>query len=240
MKKFLFWLGVGITVLAPLAIGLFGVKSGLVLPDAAESMPWLALLIGVFITLISRMDDIVELSLGPLKARMTEKIKEADAVVVQLQRIAAALAEVTLTDLMASNFMGGLPLKEKVDFRDRLVASLKTLGLSNSEIDDVEAMWRQGIGIIYHRAIGNAAAERTHPSKLGTKELSDEVINEAFQQFNKLIDIKSSWQSPLPAKYEEFLKEHNLLNDAAQAWIDDYRHYIEYGEIRRRDLFVSM
>ena len=39
MKKFLFWLGVGITVLAPLAIGLFGVKSGLVLPDAAESMP---------------------------------------------------------------------------------------------------------------------------------------------------------------------------------------------------------
>lgn len=120
------------------------------------------------------------------------------------------------------------------------MASLKTLGLSNSEIDDVEAMWRQGIGIIYHRAIGNAAAERTHPSKLSTKELSDEVIHEAIQQFSKLIDIKSGWQSLSPAEYEEFLKEHNLLNDAAQEWIDDYRHYIEHGEIRRRDLFVTM
>lgn len=114
MKKILFWLGVSIIVLVPLAIGLFGVRSGLVPSDAAQSMPWLALLIGVCITLLSRMDDIAEFSLGPLKARMTEKIEEADAVVVQLRRIAAALAEVTLTDLMASNFMGGLPLKEKV------------------------------------------------------------------------------------------------------------------------------
>jgi len=180
-KKILFWGGVAFTVIAPLYIGLK-------LND--PSTAWVSFLIGMFVTFMSKFEDIAEFSLGPLRARMRETIEEADASLAQLRQIAKGLAEITLTDLMASNFMGGLHLKRKLDFHDELMDNLEKLGVNGPDREKTEAMWRQGMGIIFHRAIGNAAAERKEKSTLSEKEKSDEKFRTAISKFNNLIDFE--------------------------------------------------
>lgn len=229
-KRLLFWGGVVFTVAAPLYIGLE-------LNDPSTS--WVSFLIGAFVTFMSKFEDIVEFSLGPLRARMREKIDEADASLSQLRQIAKGLAEITLTDLMASNFWAGLPLNRKLDFHDELMEKLEHLGVTGSDREKTEEMWRKGMGIIYHRAISYVAAERENKHTLSKKEQTNEKFRAAIDKLDGLIDIKKGWDSPTPAQYEKFLSENGLMNKEAQAWIDDYRHYLETGEIRRRDLFVT-
>ena len=229
-KRLLFWGGVVFTVAAPLYIGLK-------LNDPSTS--WVSFLIGAFVIFMSKFEDIVEFSVGPLRARMREKIDEADASLSELRQIAKGLAEITLTDLMASNFMGGLPLIRKLDFHDELMENLEHLGVTGSDREKTEAMWRQGMGVIYNRAISHAAAERKEKSRLSKKEQTDEEFRAEIAKLTDLIDFKRRWDSPTPAECEKFLSENGLMNEEAQAWIDDYRHYLETGEIRRRDLFAT-
>ena len=63
--KALFWLGVAFPVIAPISLGVLG----------HGGTAWVALLSGVFITLISRLSDIAEITVGPIKAKMREFIE---------------------------------------------------------------------------------------------------------------------------------------------------------------------
>ena len=116
--------------------------------------------------------------------------------------------------------------------------NLEQLGVTGSDREKTEAMWRQGMGIIYNRAISRAAAERKEKQQLSEKEKTNEEFRVAISKLNDLMDLQKGWDSPTPAECEKFLSENGLMNEEAQAWIDDYRHYLETGEIRRRDLFA--
>ena len=64
-----------------------------------------------FVTFMARIDDLTELSLGPVKAKMRETIKEAYATIEELRNVAAISAKAILTDIMAGTFMGGMNLR---------------------------------------------------------------------------------------------------------------------------------
>ena len=224
----LFWGGLGFTVIVPLWIGLE-------LEDPSTS--WVSFLIGAFIVFMSKFDEIAEFSLGPLRARMREKIEEADAALIRLRKVAGTLTEVTLTDLMASNFMGDLPLAQKLDLHDELMEELVELDVPESDRSRIESMWRQGIGVIYNRAIIRAVR-----SGVRERDMTDDerVRFDALRtEMHNMIDFSKGWSGPTPVEYERYLADNEIMNDDAQEWINDYRHYLEANEIRRRDVFAT-
>ncbi len=47
------------------------------------------------------------------------------------------------------------------------------------------------------------------------------------------------WKAPTPAEMTTYLESVGCLTDEISEWIDDYRHFLETGEISRREVFVT-
>lgn len=225
-KSVLFWLGVLFTLAAPIIVGT-------VLRD--PSTTWVVALCGAFVTLLVKLDDLVELSLGPVKAKMRETVIEAHATVDQLRTVAAVTAKASLTDLMSSNFMSGTTLKTRLDLHDSVIAALKSIGASDSAVRDADEMWRRGIGVTYHRAILKRIQQQT-TRRTDNDPVSDEK-RRAPNEFQELLDFEN-WLAPTPNVIRAFLTSKDLMTPEISLWIDDYEHFIGTGEIRRRDQFV--
>jgi hypothetical protein len=167
---------------------------------------------------------------------MRETIREATATIEQLRRVAVTISQVTLTDMMAGNFMGGTTLRTRMQLRDRIVQTLQDVGVSGAQISEAESEWRKGISLIYHRIIRDRLEGRSHPSRVNTD--ASEALLAASREFQSLIDF-SRWRAPTPDEMATFLETRGFLNDELQQWINDYQHYLTHNEIRRLDTFLA-
>ncbi len=225
----LFWFGAIFTIIAPIFIGTR-------FNDPSTS--WVAALCGAFITFISKLDDIAELSLGPVRAKMRETIQEANATIEQVQKIASNISEPMLSTLMAGNFgfRDGLGLSHRLDLHDSLVKSIHEIGVSDKRISEMDKAWARGIGVIYYRAIAPLIDGREEPNIINSNATKEQ--NEAREGWDKLLDF-DNWQAPTPDQMKSYIESIRIENTEIDEWIDDYRNYIETGEIRRRDIFVT-
>lgn len=228
-RKILFWFGVSFTIVAPIVIGT-GFKD--------PSTSWVAALCGAFITFISKLDEIAELSLGPVRAKMRETIQQANVTIEQVQKIAKDISETTLTALMAGNFgfSDGLNLATRLDLHDRLVQNLIEIGVSDKDIFELDTKWKQGIGVIYHRAIAPLIDDREVPHKINVNATNAQ--NQARAGWDELSEFEQ-WKAPTPGEMTNYLKSVGLLTGEISEWIDDYRHFLDTGEINRREIFVT-
>ncbi|MGF6637259.1 hypothetical protein [Paraburkholderia sp. MM6662-R1] len=221
-----FWIGAVLTLLAPPSI---------VLSTANTQAAWITAVCCLAFTLLTRAEDLAELSLGPLKAKMREQVREAAATVAELKAVAASAAAANLTILMSGNFMGGASLRSRLELFDRIVSSLREVGFTEDELHAITSDWRKGMGLIYHRAISTCVLGRTSASDHSNAASPEQRrIADAFQE----LCIFERWEVPSPEEMRRFLAERRVIGDAVNAWIDDYRHYLDTGEIRRRDVFV--
>lgn len=180
--------------------------------------------------LVGRLHQVEEFSLGPLKARLRATIEEANATIQQLRGVALGLAEASLTDLMAGNFMDSMHMGQRLAMHDVIVKSLVVLGMSQADVQKASVHWNKGIGLTYWRAIRGSLPQVSDPNVR-----SDPKIRLAF---DSLMDFKE-WRAPTPDEAEAFVKERDLENPAVAEWIADYRHFIRTKEIRRRDEFAK-
>lgn len=221
-----FWASAALTPIVPLVIGL-GFRN--------SAMAWLALVSWGFITLVTRFDDLAELSLGPVKARMRQVIQEANATIAQLHSLALSTSQLTLTSLMAGNFMGGMTLMKRLDLHDHLVETLRKIGFSEPMITEAETHWKKGMGCLYFHAIAGALEGRTHASQINMEATPQQ--RDAKAAFDKLLNF-DEWEVPAPHVMRAFIESRNLLNDAVRALIDDYEHFLRTNEVRRREALV--
>ena len=161
----------------------------------------------------------------------------AKSTVDQLQNIACFNAEAALTDSMASNFIGGMDLKTRLDLNDRIIDSLIEIGVSEEKIKDAKKMWSKGIGMIYHRGIRNALEGRTEPNTLNIKASPE--LQTASKEFQETMNFKQ-WEVLSPDKMESFIEGKGFMNDTVRELISDYRHFLETGNIRRRSVFEQL
>ena len=226
--NYLFWFGIVFTLIAPIVIGTgFG----------DHSTSWVAALCGAFVTFVAKLESVAELSLGPVKARMREQLKEANATIKQLRDIAVTAADGTLTNLIAGAFMGGMSLEKRLEIHEKVIESLKEIGASDKQIDRAEIDWRKGISIIYHRAIRNAVESRSHPSKINTEATKEQ--KEAGKELQDALEFEH-WKTPTPEEIRNILRKHNVESSDAEKWISDYEHFLETNEIRNKDDFISV
>jgi len=226
-KILLFWGGVIFTLAAPLFIGIFYKDT---------NTTWVAALCGAFVTFMARIDDITEISLGPVKAKMRETIKEAYVTIEELRNVAAISAKAILTDIMAGTFVGGMNLKTRLSLHDQIITSLKEIKASENAIKDAEEMWLKGIRIIYLNIIKASLEGRDKLSKSDIKTSPENL--EASRELNKMLCFEK-WQTPSPDEIESFIEGKVIMTEKLSEWISDYRHFMGTGLIRRREDFEN-
>lgn len=190
-----------------------------------------AILWGLLLILLGRFDRVTQFSLGAagLMVQMQQKIDEAAATLKQVQRLAASTSHALLTSLMADEFMDGITMGKKLELRDRVIAELKSLGLSESDLRQVEADWRKGAMVTYWRRIGDLVQKEMNAAKR-----SHDDVNSFAADYQNLLDYKS-WTAPAPDQIQTFLQGRGLASTVALEWIGEYRHYVSTNEMRRPD-----
>jgi hypothetical protein len=190
---------------------------------------WITLLCGGFVTLVAKLDNLAELSMGPLRAKMRETIAEAAATIDQLRDVATSITSAFLTQLIAGSFMGGMSQRSRFQMHDDLLDQLKSLGVSEERLQQSDAGWRLAVGVIYHSIIETKIMRDATPA--------DSIRqNGIAQAFAKLLDFPNL-QASSPEVYERFARDHDVLTPNVQPWIDDYRHFVRTNEIRRLEEF---
>jgi hypothetical protein len=183
---------------------------------------WIAFIVPLAFTILTRIDELAEFSLGPLKARMRETIAEAAATVEQLRAVGAAIARVVLTDMMAGSFLGGINNARRFDLHDEIMAQIDAIGVTKHQREQMESEWKKGVHWIYSRAVGKHAGGAN------------------AEKWNAMGDF-DSWRAPTPNQMEKFFADVGIspIPEAAVNWIADYRHFLQTNEIRNRALFMS-
>ena len=139
---------------------------------------------------------------------------------------------------MAGNFgfTDGLNLASRLNLHDRLVQSLREIGTPDQNISGLDAKWQQGIGVIYHRAIAPLIDGREEKHLVNRDATEDQ--KKARAGWDELLDFEQ-WNAPTPAEMTTYLIAVGFLSDEINEWIDDYRQFLETGEINRREVFVT-
>jgi hypothetical protein len=194
-----------------------------------SSLAWLALVAASTFTVVTRLEDLTELSLGPLKARMRETLDEATATLAQLREVATITSRVVLTDLIADHFIDGMPLSKRLDLYDTIMASLDKIGASQLQKASAETEWRRVICMIYYHAVVGAVAK--------DDSLDQAKKSEMVQELRNMSDY-TEWYAPPPQVITKFLSNRGYSSEDLDQWIADYRHFIECNEIRNRSKFV--
>lgn len=221
----------------------------------------LAVFVGIIFTMHDRAIEITFNKVGTIKAAAEQATADAKGIseikkriesqsatidliaekavttINQLRNIAYTTAQATLTDLMAANFVGGTTLRTRLDLHDQIIASLKEIGVSDDNIRNAETMWRKGVGVIYHRGIHCALEGRTNPNIINMKASPE--LRKASDEFQNMQDFKQ-WQVPSPDEMESFIEEKGFMNDSVRELINDYRYFLETGDIRRREVFEKL
>ncbi len=226
--KVLFWIGVALTIVAPIIIGIY-------FKDASTS--WVAALCGAFIIFVSKLDEISELSLGPVKAKMKEKIAELNEIIKQLRQAVTITSQVALTDLIAGGFMGSMSLSKRLELHKNIISNLKSIGASEDQISLAEKDWKKGISVIYHLTIQVVLEGRKSPNLINPD--TPENKKQASNEINKLLDFKN-WDVPTPHQIRSVLVRHSIQDEAVASWVADYEHFLDKNEIRRPEEIIAL
>ncbi len=224
---FLFWAGIIFTIVAPVYIGI---------QYDDPSTSWVAALCGAFVSFMAKIENIAELSLGPVKAKMKQEIKEAAATTEHLKAITTVTSEGFLTDLMAGNFMGGMKLDKRFELHDKVINALNEIGATPEQIARVENNWKKGVAIIYHRTIKKTIEEREHPNKVNPN--APQNAKDAGKEIQDLLNF-SEWEAPAPHVIRTVIEKYDISSPEAEKWISDYENFLLTGEIRNREEFLK-
>lgn len=223
--KILFWFGLIYTISIPPLV-LYYIQN--------ETYAWISLMVGVFLTLISRFNDFAEFSLGPIKARMTEKLKENEKSLEHLREIGTLLSSSILTDIMASNFWGGTTLRNKVELHDKIIKTLRQIGVDENRIAQAECDWRKGVCIIYYNALKWRIKQQPDSHHVNTK--ADEENQRAGHELDILLDF-DNWVVPSPEKISAVLDKYKVkTTDDISKILEDYFWFVKNNEIRNIEL----
>lgn len=182
---------------------------------------WLIVVAGAVVLTFANIDKIQWFKIAGIEAEMRKAVQEANATIEQLRSVATTSARATITSLMANNFIDDFTLKNQLELHDQLISNLEKIGASKQQIGEADEMWKRGVGVIYHRGIGN---KLDSPTAL------------EFQGLLKLDD----WKAPSSGEIEKFIESKGLMNQELKDLIDEYKYFESTGTIRRKELFFEL
>lgn len=129
-------------------------------------------------------------------------IEEANATIEQLREMALTFAEPTFVNLaLSGNLMVGLTADTKVQFREELAASLRKLGINNTEIDKAAGSFDEMFNKYHKNKFLASLSDETK------KTIQDDVTPEKIHALNLSLSPESE---ALLEDWEFFMKNKKL------------------------------
>lgn len=228
VNRVLFYVGIVLAVLAPLPLAIISDS------NAYEITSFVS---GILAIIISRIETLEELTIGPLSAKLRAAVSEANATVDQVRSLAADLSDVTLTLLVSTEFMGGMQPREKFKLHEKIVAALLALGASAEQIEGAQKNWVKGVSLLYFRLIRKLVEKRTNFSQINPNiELNDAAASRQMYEESNV----DSWDVVSPSSMRSILRAHGVEDPIVNQWVDDYDNFLKTGVIPRLDDFLQL
>jgi hypothetical protein len=183
------------------------------------------------------LDRIQKFKGAGFEAEMRQAVEEAHATVEQLRILAATSTESTLTTLMSGSFFDGTTLDHRLSMHDKLVECLQHLGVSQKQISEARHMWNKGVGVIYHRAIRHALADRKEKNIVNPDATPERTA--AATEFQELLKFER-WDAPSSQEMRAFIQVNGLLTEQISELLSDYAYFEQTGQIKRREVFIML
>lgn len=128
-KNFLFWLGIFYIAVTPIVFFLSGNE---------KELSIFLIISGALLVVLSRFEDVSELGLFGLKAKIDRAVKEAYATIEQVKEFAKISAKASLSNTARSGWWGGIPDDQCGQILETTRATLLQLGCTEQEIEAIE------------------------------------------------------------------------------------------------------
>ena len=190
-----------------------------------ESTGWAVILTGVITMLATRFDEISEISVGPLTAKLKAKIQEADAILAKLRSLSLVNGRILISLLVKSGRWQPFTDDEKDEMIAAIGKLLRDQGVAENEILAAEDVIHKVVRLDYsHFVLSNKIPNG----------LSQEFIAEWTELLHKDFD-----NTPSPEEIESFLKKANILTPLRQEILEDYKYYVIHKKHRRPEKWAN-
>jgi hypothetical protein len=172
---------------------------------------------GATALIFTRLPDISSLKLLGLQATLERQIGKVQVTIEELQKLAAAMAKASLTQLaMSGQIMHMLNTDVKFGMRDKIIASLKEIGVSDADMHDAQEIW---ISVYCDMLVSDIAGE------------AEKLLPSAAEQINKLPEA-ARYGVPEPETLEKWLASHKLSSPRLDQLMDEYKRLWATGSMK--------
>jgi hypothetical protein len=205
MKKFLYFMAIAYIASAPFVFFLDG---------ESAKLASLVLTSGVLLAVFSRWNDVTELSLLGLKAKIEKALDETHATIEQVKELAKIMSVSSLANTARSGWWGGILEDQRLEIFDSTVLGLTQLGFKQKEIDSITQDYIN-------------CTMANYKSKLLGSQIPDQATQECHQEWLALRHQPVA--DPLhPDRLRAFFDKHIVMNDVLKKRIDGYDHYYKH------------
>ncbi|MBY5808553.1 hypothetical protein [Rhizobium leguminosarum] len=182
----------------------------------------------VFAVIATRIDDIttVKFSATGVHAALEKKLREAEATITQLQRIAELFGQISVLQISMSNRWDGLSSKEKREAISKIEKELRAINLKDDRIAEVLSPQRGYDRLDYYYWVTQAIPTNPTQNQL-----------EGFTNFpHAFLDVSYYAVPPISA-VEIYLTQNDIVTGEAIERLKDWKQYESEFRHRRIDLW---
>jgi hypothetical protein len=181
--------------------------------------------VGVAALLLTRLPDISSFALFGLTAKLERQSQQVQVTLAQLQDLGSVMGQILIESDAARGRLGSASSPaEHEALKQRILGSLKSIGVSDTELSKIAASDRKWVLVDYVIGILQSGTSRVPDN-------SKAEWNKAFAQYTQGgID---QYALLTPERLEELFSKFGVLGDHEKSLIDDYRDYLKTGTQRR-------
>jgi hypothetical protein len=182
--------------------------------------------VGAAALLLTRLPDISTFELLALKVTLEKQTQQVEVTIQQLQKMASAFAQASLTQLaMSGQMLSGINTEYKFQIRDRIVDSLKEIGVQDNKVLDAQTVWIS----VYGRMI----LDRLEDIAVG---LLPNIPNEKVVGEIDGLPKDLTYGLPLPKDVRNWIAAKSLNDAKLTQFLDEYEYMWTTGAMKNPGL----
>lgn len=205
-----------------ITIGLLFVLAVTLLAWFSVAVAVVAISATVLCALHAKADSLIEISFGPLKAKLEREISDAEKLVGELRSLATLQAKVSIGASARTGRWGGRDDWQFLNLK-QIEAALRNIGSSETEIREA----RGELTKFFLIDLGHAA--------MGSSLLPAHLSQEAQLEWK---EIRTLQEISDPEKVETWLRKWNEYTPERAQLVEDMRWVVANQDIRDREQFL--
>ena len=212
LQKFLFSIGILYVVATPLLLNFSKITQGMAI---------FMLISGVLLALFSRFEDLKELRLFGLIAKIERALNDAYATLEQVKEFAKISAGSSLSNTARAGWLGGMSDQQTREILTSTQETLKRLGCDDHEIKDVCKDFHDCQLTEYRQVLLGG----------GSSRIPESQDRECRREWDALRERAVSPPIP-PDELRTFFEKHNFMDEERRKRLEGYAYYYEHHEFQ--------